>query len=604
VDKLPLAIDVKPYVLNKVLGGDNYLTHYAGSGADGEEFVITEFFPSYMVMRNEEDKSSLDVSERFSKEFTDDCEKFTTRAEALSAIKDSSLHPVVEIFDRNHTTYMVRKACGMTTVDQYMSGLSMDYDEAYFFIRPLLISMALAAEKGVIFNISPDDFRVNSFKTLVLSAPLSWDSSFHAPLTQITKLYYKLVTGTDAPDSGAPAISAYGIEIPSRIEAMVMEILGGDILYGSLDDFYKKFKALIDGTQESTKETSQNTLAVMRGVTAVLFVLFALSLTVLVYGAVTAHRAGTFWANPDIFADAEAPPPPIYDFSGITLTHPRNPADTLSGSVATHDGFLFLRGEGGMKSRLFADMMFIPGAMGVLALADDRLIIPSATPSFIVGHGRNIYFVDSSSNNRIYTATTVGDELERVTDFAALNLAVVNDYLFYTHVDMGHHLFRLNLETNVHELIFPYPVVATHAVSHYLFFVVDSVGTPGNSLYVWNLEANTRTLLSTNVGGEIRSFSDIIFYVNTIGRVRSLTFEGRPMATHAIENVRTFDVFFNWIIFTEEGRHVPRAYNMNNGSIFTLSTTEFVSYIFVYDQQIYAIDHRDPSLVHNFSMGW
>jgi hypothetical protein len=604
VEKLPLAIDVKPYLLNKVLGGDSYLTHYAGSGADGEEFVITEFYPTYMVIRNEEDKSTLDVSDRFNKEFAADRDKFVARCEGLSAIKDSSLHPVVEIFERNRTAYMVRKACVMTGIDQYMGGMTMDFDEAFFFMRPLLVSMALAAEKGMIFNISPDDFKVSSFKSLVLCAPPAWDNNFHPTIVKLMQLYYKLVTGTDAPDSGAPAISAYGVEIPNRIEAMVMEVLGGDILYGSLDDFYKKFKTLIDGTQENSQETSKKTLTFMRGAAAVLFVMFAFSLTLLGFGAVNAHRTGTFWANPDLFASDEIPPPPDYDFSAITLTHPRNTADALSGSFAAYDGFLFFRGDGGMKSRLFADIIFIPGATGQLALAEDRLIVPGASPSFIVGHRRTVYFVDSAAGGLVYSVSTTGNDITRVTDYPVLNLAVVGDYLFYTNVDSGHHLYRINLVTNLHERLFEHPVYATLADGSHLFFVVNYGQGTGNTLYAWDIDAGTRIQLATNAAGKMRTFNDLLFFLTTDGRVHSMTFDGRHISTLTAENVRTFDVFFNWLIFAEEGRHIPRAYNMNNGNTYTLSTTDWVSYIWVYDQQIYAIDHRNPNRVHNFGMRW
>lgn|GEM_PF-618954 len=594
---VPLPIDVKPYSLNGVIGGDNYLTHYKAVTAEGNEFTITEFNPAYMVSRD--DDGVLQVSERFTKEFFTDREEFLRRIEVFQELRDASLHPVVETFERNNSAYLVRRACGLTTIDQYMGSHQMDFDEAYYFIRPLLLSMAQAAEKGVVFNIGPNDFRVNSYKNLVICAPISWDNNFHSPLTQIVKLYYRLITGVDAPDQGAPGFSAYGIDVPGRIEAMVSEILGGDILYGSLDDFFKKFKALIDGTKEASQDDGKKTLAVMRGVAAVLAIMFAISLTGLALGWVRAYRANNFWANPDNFATDETLNPPPHDFSAVTITHPRNAADALRGSFATYSGFMLFRGENGLMSRLFGDVIFVPGAAGILALADDRLIIPDVLPSFIVGHGGYLYFSDANSYGRIYRATTSGEELTRMTHDAALNLAVVNDYLFYTNADYNHYLHLYDINRERHEVILRQPVTATLASGSYLFFIAEQ--DDYSVLYSWDLNENIRRELSRNVSGSTLGINgDIVFFFGADGLIHAVSSEGRHVFTLPLENVRTFDVFFQWIVFTEEGVHVPRAYNMDTRTLTTLSNTEWVSHIWAHDGRIYGIDHRNPTLVHNF----
>jgi hypothetical protein len=98
-------------------------------------------------------------------------------------------------------------------------------------------------------------------------------------------------------------------------------------------------------------------------------------------------------------------------------------------------------------------------------------------------------------------------------------------------------------------------------------------------------------------------FETSLFYLDRDGRVRSVTFDGREIAVHGPQNVRTFDVFNQWIIFTEEGQYIPRAYNMDtNDDIVTLATTEWVSYVWVYDHEIYSIDHRIPTYIHYFDL--
>ena len=597
---MPLPIDVKPYELKGVIGGDNYLTHYKASDAEGEEFIITEFYPAYMVKR--EDDGTLNVSERFSKEFVADREEFIRRAESISEIRDASLHPTVEIFERNKTAYIVRRACGMTVVDHFMGSQTMDYDEAYHFIRPMLVCLAQVGNKGAYFNIQPTDFKVNKFKNLVLAAPIAWENDFHPTIIQVARLYYKLLTGVDAPDSGVTAFSAYGIEVPPRIESLVMEILNGDILYGSLDDFYKKFKSLIDGTAQVSTGVSEKTLSIMRGVAASLFVLFAISLTVLTYGAVRAFQSGSFWADPEVFSTPSAIDEPAFDFSEITLTHPRSNADALTGSVARYGDSIFFRGEGGMNRRLVGGIAFIPGAAGMLALGEEALILPGTQPSFIVGRDSYIYFADTSSEGRLYRSATTGAGLTRLTEFPVLNLAIIDDYLYYTNPNHNHHLYRVNLDTNENRLVFPHPVYATLASDEILFFTSRDPGTGDISLHSWNTEDEDSPVLriAANVNGGLRVFNEALFFLNDEGRIRSINFAGRPIAVHSPENVRTFDVFFQWIIFTEEGYHVPRAYNMDTGQFHTLSTTEWASYIFISNNEIFAVDHRNPNLIHTF----
>jgi len=597
VKNLPLPIDVKPYVLNGVLGGDNYLTHYKASNDDGESFIITEFYPAYMVKR--EDDGTLGISERFTKEYTQDREEFIRRAEGFREAGNASLHPVVEIFERNHTAYIVRRTCGLTSLDQFMGSATMDFDEAYFFLRSLITGMAVVSERGMLFNINYADFRVNSYKQVVLCSPPSWDNDFHKPLIQLARVYYRLVTGAEAPEQGAPAFSAYGIDIPPRIESFIMEILGGDILYGSLDDFHKKFKSLIEGTMESANDAGKRTLAAMRGTIAVLFVIFVLSLTVLVYGAVRAHIETTFWANPENFADSSSPPPPLYDFSNIVLTHPRNSADPLNGSFAAFDGFIFFRGEGGMYSRLFGDIAFIPGAVGMTALANDRRIVPDAIPSFMVGHDRELYFVDAASDGAIFRVSTTGNNITRITEGAALNLAVVNDYLFYTSVADNHSLWRYDIKNNRLDKLGETPIHAITSSGSHLFFIEKD--SNGATLYSWDLDKASRLEIATDAAGGLRVFNETLFYINNNGQVQSVTFDGRKIETHSPQNVRSYDVFFQWLVFTEEGVHVPRAYNMDSNEFFTLSATEWASYIWVNDGRIYGIDHRNPQLVRNFN---
>jgi hypothetical protein len=341
----------------------------------------------------------------------------------------------------------------------------------------------------------------------------------------------------------------------------------------------------------------------MRGICAVLFVTFILSLTLLVFGGVRAYQVNFYWANPDVFAHNISVRTPTFDFSDVTTTHPRNSADSLVGSFSSHDGSIFFRCEQGLMSRRYGDIVFIPGATGMSALADDRVIVPGATPSFIVGSAGNgrktIYFVDVASGGFIYSCTVNGEELTRISNHPALNLAVVGDFLFYTNVDDNHRLYRLDLLSENRRLVLEETsVFATLGVGSRLFYIAEN-----NRLFVWDTASNEPPVqIARNAASTLRVLADAIFFINTDGQVQAITFDGQPIATFAPTNVRSYDITFNWLFFTEEGRHVPRAFNLHHELFFTLSTTEWVSYIWHHNDQILGIDHDNPHLVHIFNL--
>ena len=597
---MALPIDVAPYELIGVVTGDSYLTHYKAKDDKNDDYIITEFYPTYMVQRGEDD-SRLDVSERFAKEFVKEREEFIRRVTAFEELEDHSIHPAIEVFERNNTAYLVRKACVLTPVETYMGGQQMDYLEAYQFIKPLLMGMAQAAESGILFSFGLQDLRVNSYRQLVLSGVPVWDTDFHPSLIEVVRLYYRLVTGVEAASEGAPGFSVFGIDVPQRLEGLVMEVLTGDILYGSLDDFYRKFKSIIDGSSETDGGSDIRTVKVLKIVAAVLLVVAVFSTSGLVFGAVQAYRSNFTWANPELFASSDMPELNGNNFTQVAVTHPTNVGDTLNGSFNTHDGFMFLRGQCGMVRRRIDDTVFIPGAAGLAVAGDETLIIEGVSPSFIVGYGRYIYFVDSLAGNFIYRALFNGQELERITEHPALYLAAVGGFLYYTSPTQGYHLYRINLATLESQLYLPMPAFSTIVYGSRLYFV-SGVGTEYSGLYVVDTETGESEGIIGGVGFGIRTWNGRVFYKDMWGQVRSIDMLHRPITTHAPRNVLTFDVFAQWIIFTEEGRHVPRAYNLNTGVSYTLTATEWVSYLWADDGSVYGIDHRNPQVVHQFSL--
>ena len=596
------AINVSPYTIEGIIAGDNYMTHYKATNEDGDDFHITEFFPSYMASRDDE-TGNLIVSETFANEFAEGRLEFIRRAEAYEGIKDASLHPMVESFQRNNTVYVVRRVCMMTTIESYMGGQQMDFDEAFHFIRPALLSLAQAAEQKIMFNLSIKDFRVNHFKQLVSCGSPTWDTDFHPTLKQIARLYYKLVTGVEAAETNAPGFGIYGLTVPPRIEGIILDVLNGEILYGSLYDFFKQFKALIDGSSDAPQSDNKAMMKILRVAAAVLCVGLVVSSVFMIRGAVRTYRAETFWTNPGIFADTMIAQTPPLDFSQITLTHPTNNMDAINGTFGLYGGFMFFRDAEGIMRRRVEDMMVIPGAMGVLAVHDDTIVLRGVRPSFITGYDGFVYFIDTKSDGAIYRMRVNGEDFERMSHFAALNLTALGGHLYFTRPDRDNHLFRMDLDSLRVELVLPMPVFATlsDGVSR-LYVLAGELYTENSGLYVLDFEDFDIVPLAGGVGSVVRLFLDTIFYLDMHGRINTMRTDGTHTGVLAPTNVRSFDVFFQWVVFTEEGRHVPRAYNTMNGRFFTLSSTEWTSYLWVREETIFGLDQRNPVLVHSFQL--
>jgi hypothetical protein len=598
--------DVKPYKLSRAIATDNFLTHYTATNDSGQDFIITEFVPAYAVVRAAD--GTIEVADRFADDFRRDLNDFITRAAGVMELRDSSLHSFVEVFERGGTAYIVRRACGMTNVVDYMDGQRMDADEAYFFMKPLFSSLVQASDCGMVFSIKPEDFRVNQFRRLILCSVPEWETSHMPQISQLARLYYRLVTGMDAPATGAPtAFRAFDAEVPPRAEATIFDAITSEGVFGSIADFVRTLRAPFEDTVDTTKVKGQGTKRAMSAAIAVLVILLAVGVAGLALGGVQAFRHNTFWADPGVFAPVEMPPAPMRDFSAMALTHPRDASLPLTGSMLYYDGNLYFRGDGGLMRRRVGEILAIPGAAAVLDVVYDHVHISDVRPAFITASGRYLFFVDAAAGSHIYRVRRDGTELERVSDNAALNLAVVGDYLFYANADANYFMYRYNIVTGEHERVLSQPIFEMRAAGHQLYFSAGTPGTANSALYVLDMnpelpQFEIRGLVS-GIGHGIRvDHEGVVYYLDMEGRIRSICPIWGHLGPFGSPGVRTFDVFFHILVYLEEGRGVPRALNMMSGREFTLTDLHWASYIWVHDHEIFAIDMANPNVMHTFEL--
>jgi hypothetical protein len=601
-----MALDIKlePYVLESVLVRDSYLTHYQATGAGRTQFVATEFYPTYMADRTP--GGALKISDRFVREFESELDSFKTRAEKISELK-GAIFPIEGIIDRNNTAYVVRRVCGFVTIESYMNGQKMPFVEAFLFLRPLLITLAKAQTGGVVFNFSIKDLRVTPQRQLLLDATFAWDLNFHPSLIEIVKLFFKLITGSTY-NKDRPNVRDYGVTIPARLDEIINEVLSGnEIMYGSLDDFHKKLKSVMDLEMGNAAAAGMSTSARMMGAASkVLFFFVILSMMGLLYGGIAAFRASSRWADPGRFADASIPPSSGFDFSRVALTHPRDAGDTIKGSIHFHDIFLFYRSDWGRpvmaRRRIEERALQIPG---VVSSEEETIFIDNVLPSFIntwVNEEREgfIFFADGLSGNRIYRATLGGTDrdLTRISENTALNLIIIGDTLYYSNYNNNYFLYRIDLNTLEERAVVAMPVYTTATDGERLFFLSGAEDGP-NGVFSLHPDDPTQIRQLAAGAGIVLFYEDETLYFNTRdGYIRSITADGEPLETWTDINVHSATLDGGFLLFTEHGQLLPRTLNMRRNEREMLDATYRLSYIWARNGVLYGLDYVQNTLTH------
>jgi len=605
---MPLDIQLPPYTLDSVLVRDSYLTHYNATGSGRAQYIATEFYPTYMADRAP--NGSLNISERFTKEFDAELNNFKQRAAKMDEIQGAIL-PIEGVVENNNTAYVVRRVCAFTTIENYMNNQRMEFKEAFLFMRPLLLSLGAAQSNGVVFNFTMRDLRVTPQRQLMLDATFAWEADFTYSLVEVAKLYFKLVTGHTF-SKEQPSFKDHGVNLPPRIEEIFNEVLSGeDILYGSIDDFFKRVRREFDAEMGGGDAANASKSSKAMGTAAfVLTLLLIVALGGLVYGGLVAYRASNRWIHTE-FADATFEVP-RFDFTQHALTHPRNTGDALGGSFHFYDIFLFSRSDWGrpvMARRAIEERALqLPG---VVATEEETIFIDNVLPSFIntwtltddEGDAVRsyIFFVDGLSDNRIYRATLVGAnrELTRITEQSALHMTILEDYLYFANHDRAI-LYRVNLHTLETRPAVNMPIFGTATDGERLLYLSGPVGGPFGvyASYPDNLGAASR--LAQDVGFTLL-YDPVraqLFFNNSQGHIIALDADGYEVARWDDINALSFTVDGRFIIFVEPGHLNPRVINMNTGDRFVLDTTYWLAYIWARNGVLYGIDHVHRGMVH------
>ncbi|MBE9477381.1 MAG: protein kinase [Proteobacteria bacterium] len=104
------------YTIQSIIGLNNFGIKYSAVGADGDDVVLKEFFPSEICVRDGLDVTI--ISNESIAEFKDLIGGFLKDAGKLVALDNPNIGTILEVFEENNTAYMVEEVVnGVSLLD-------------------------------------------------------------------------------------------------------------------------------------------------------------------------------------------------------------------------------------------------------------------------------------------------------------------------------------------------------------------------------------------------------------------------------------------------------------------------------------------------------
>ncbi|MCL2398898.1 MAG: DUF5050 domain-containing protein [Defluviitaleaceae bacterium] len=604
---------LSPYVVEDIIESTNFYTDYRATAThlDGDsEFIITEFYPSFMVRRNEE--GALEATERFIMEFETALERFTKLSDAFLHLGEPFVATVQDVLHENNTVYIVRQVGRYKSLDDGLQGKRMNYYDAYVFLRPLIQSLVMAWKKGLLLEMKPGEICLTPYGQLIVDSMFIWEGDHKSAIKELTLLYYRLISGVvynpKIPDN--PSIKELGM--PSRLANTITDILKGEAAYGSIDDFSKQLRTVIDaegGRRESnaaskasanlstagylaggSKSESQARGWILFGVIAAVIILVSIPL-------VWFFATSADGPESDIYAEASqnaevtgessiaATPtatPFVRRHTAYAITDPDNPTVMLNGSFFRHGNDLYHRVyQGGFAlARRTATGSTTPLATGV-------------RPAFIQVHDNFVYFSDGMLGYSIRRVRTDGSGLETISNNMASFLQVQGNNLFYTNHSNRDFLYRLDLNTMQSERFLNVAAYETIAHGGQLFFVNGNAGFRIYSVPVNDPQAVPVPINTAN-SNNLRLAAGHIFYRDLETEIiNRITPQGEHVESFPMLTVSSFDVHGSLISMIDSNTQELWLYNLNTQE---LQPTEFfAAYAIVGQGGAFLIDHNNTN---------
>ncbi|MCL1987112.1 MAG: DUF5050 domain-containing protein [Firmicutes bacterium] len=585
------------YNIETILSNTPFYTNYRASSANrdsGEDYsyIITEFNPSFMVRRIE--SGALEVTERFLIEYETAFERFVKLGESFKALKEQFVAPIEEFVQTNNTAYIIRVMGRYGGINDNFPNERMDFNDAYVLLRPLLQSLVAANKAGLFFQYEEDSFGVNHYSQLMLDSMFSWEED---PLTSViatVKLFYRFISGYEHASSGSPSID--DLALPPRLTKTFKEVLEGEPTYGSLDDFGKQLRTVMEAegrkdiiekakVYKPSKPVKKLMAVGIIAAVAVVMLAFITIPFILIFSAINEYNEGEEEAPLETFVVAPILPTTFLRLhSGYAITDPRDPTIMLNGAFFQQAGSLYFRSSqgGGTLSRQSA-------------IGTDTVLATNVRPAFITSHGNYIYFSDGLEDYHIRRVHMTGGDAETIVENTASFLNVSSNFLFFTNHDDRDFLYRVDLNTLAME---PFLRLATYETIIYagqIYFVNGSGNFRIYTVPENNPNAPPERLNNSN-SDNLRISDGYIFYRDlATSTIHRMTLSGLEVSAPIIPfAVASFDINGHTMAVIEEHSQMVWIYNTATGSL--ESTGTMASYLSAGNNMAYIIDYNDSTI--------
>ena len=601
---------ILPYVIKEPIGSDNFYTHYRASHTDNNKtFIVTEFNPSFMVRRTEE--GELEATERFILEYETALERFHDLSDAMHGLNEPFIAPVEEVLKKNNTGYLIRELGGRyKSLDMGLGSTTMDYFDAHNFLRPLILGLISAWARQLLFQFKDDEVVLTPYNQLVLDSVFAWEGDHRHSITQLIKLYYRLMAGV-AYNPGNPENPALeDLGMPQRLLALVSEILKGEPHYGSIDDFSKHLRTAVESggrreTAEFPEEPKRRPVppkivkkgaatGLIAGVAGLIILLVVIPIAWVI--VIQNPADYEYYADAGIYENGDALiEPPLAAqttfvrlHKGYAITAPRDPTIVLNGSFYMHGNNIFhVQGGDGLAQQNTAG-----GATNNLATG--------VRPAFITAYDGYVYFTDGLADYNIRRVGIDGSGLETISGYTASFLHIHGNYLYFTNHNNRDFLYRLNLSTLQSSNFLNLPAYETVFLGSQLFFVN---GASNFRIYSATVSSPVSEPVRMNQANSdnLRVAGGHIFYRNvednTIERISPY---GLPLLIDVPIMADSFDIDGTLMAIVEAETNALWFYDMATGDL--QSTDVIAAYVYLRQGIAYALDFNDINSIHTIRM--
>ncbi|MCL2017053.1 MAG: DUF5050 domain-containing protein [Defluviitaleaceae bacterium] len=586
------------YTVEDIISNTPFYTNYkASSSNSGDEhsYIITEFNPSFMVRRTE--TGALEVTERFLIEYETAFERFVKLGEAFKNLEEQFIAKITEFIQTNNTAYIVRVIERYGNLEQeFPNSERMDFNDAYVAFRPLLQGLVSANKLGLFFQYEEGSFCVNHHRQLMFDSMFNWEDDHMLSIKSVTGLFYRLVAGYDFGSSGSPTID--DLSLPPKLTKTFKEILEGEPTYGSLDDFSKQLRTVMEaeGRKDIIAEKPK-TIKPSKPVKKIvgIAVIAAVSLVMITLVTVPFILVSSMMnEDPEEMAYEEdgfvyqitqiVPTAFVRMHTAYAITDPRDPTVMLNGAFFQQAGSLYFRSSQGGGALLRQS-----------ATGADTVLATNVRPAFITVQGNYIYFSDGFADYNVRRVHTTGGDVETISENMASFLQVASNNLFYTNHNNRDFLYRLDLNTLESE---PFLRVATYETIIHAGQIYFINGNRGFRVYTVPLTEPTAAPVRLNNANSdnLRISGGYIFYRNlATSTIHRMTLGGGELSAPIIPfAVASFDINGNTMAIIEENSQEVWIYNIATGEL--QSTGAMASYAVAGNNMAYIIDYNDSTL--------